>query len=260
LERVTGVRKDDTRSDIYFLGCIYYHMLTGQPPLKRTRDRTHRLSRTRFVRVKPIRKVEPGIPDSVALVVNKAMMLDPTRRYQTPGYMLADLKIAARRLQEQAQATARRDTEVAGGLAGGMADGNGSAYVPPEERPSVMVVESNAVMQDVFRTGFKRAGYRVLLTGDPARAFDRFRENASTAECVVINAQQLGESAVETFNHFGNDSNTSFVPAVLLLDENQFRFKKLAQTAEHRIVLPMPITMKQLREALAKLVASKASS
>ena len=39
LERATGVRKDDVRSDIYFLGCIYYNMLTGQPPLVETRDR-----------------------------------------------------------------------------------------------------------------------------------------------------------------------------------------------------------------------------
>ena len=30
LERATGVRKDDPRSDIYFAGCIFYHMLTGR--------------------------------------------------------------------------------------------------------------------------------------------------------------------------------------------------------------------------------------
>ena len=77
LERATGVRKDDTRSDIYFLGCIYYHMLTGQPPLTETRDRLQRLSKQRFLDVVPIRKIEPNVPDSVALVVNKAMMLDP---------------------------------------------------------------------------------------------------------------------------------------------------------------------------------------
>ncbi len=56
LERATGVRKDDVRSDIYFLGCIYYNMLTGQPPLVETRDRLQRLSKQRFLDVVPIQK------------------------------------------------------------------------------------------------------------------------------------------------------------------------------------------------------------
>ena len=51
LERATGVRKDDTRSDIYFLGCIYYHMLTGMSPLSETRDRLQRLTKQRFLEV-----------------------------------------------------------------------------------------------------------------------------------------------------------------------------------------------------------------
>ena len=29
LERITGVRKNDPRSDIYFAGCMLYHMLSG---------------------------------------------------------------------------------------------------------------------------------------------------------------------------------------------------------------------------------------
>ena len=103
LERATGVRKDDTRSDIYFLGCIYYNMLTGMPPLPETRDRIQRLSKQRFLDVVPIRKADPTIPHNVAMVVNKAMMLDPGRRYQTPVVMLNDLEIAYRRLNEMAQ-------------------------------------------------------------------------------------------------------------------------------------------------------------
>ena len=100
LERATGVRKDDTRSDIYFLGCIYYHMLTGVPPLPETTDRLQRLSKQRFQDIVPIRKMEPNVPDSVALVVNKAMTLDPMKRYQSPAEMLGDLAIAAKRLQQ----------------------------------------------------------------------------------------------------------------------------------------------------------------
>ncbi len=257
LERATGVRKDDTRSDIYFLGCIYYNMLTGRPPLRQTRDRLHRLSKSRFLEVKPIRKVDPTVPDSVALAVNKSMMLDPSRRYQSPGSMLNDLKIAFKRLSESPRS------------AEGRSAGRGSrgkkgvprqapaavASVPPEDQPSLMIVESNAQLQDIFREGFKRAGYRVLLTSDPSRALDRFQHDPTAAECVVLNAQQLGRSALTAFNEFGEDTRTEFVPAVLLLDENQRAWQKAAKVTDHRRVLFMPLTMKQLRTALTKLVA-----
>jgi serine/threonine protein kinase len=96
LERATGVRKDDTRSDVYFLGCIYYHMLSGKPPLAETRDRLLRLSKLRFLEVIPVQQADPGLPLSVSIIVNKAMSLEVSKRYQTPGAMLADLELVAR--------------------------------------------------------------------------------------------------------------------------------------------------------------------
>ena len=44
LERATGVRANDPRSDIYFLGCVFYHMLCGEPALFETKDRVARMS------------------------------------------------------------------------------------------------------------------------------------------------------------------------------------------------------------------------
>ena len=254
LERVTGVRKDDTRSDIYFIGCIFYNMLTGEPPLSETRDRLQRLSRARFIQVKPIRKVDPTVPDSVALVVNKSMTLDPDRRYQSPGTMLSDLDIAARRLAEDAQA-ASGDAQSA--TAGRQRDRAAAKSLPPEEQHTVMVVESNSNMQDLLRKAFKRSGYRVLLTSDPARAWSRLRQEPNTADCIVFNAQQIGQPALQMFNQFGEDAKTQLIPAVLLLDERQLEWKKGAVTAKHRVVLPMPVTMKKLRTVLAKLVAAE---
>ena len=70
LERATGVRKDDQRSDIYFLGCIFYHMLTGKPPIVETRDRIQRLSKSRFEDVANILDVDPELPRPIAAVVN----------------------------------------------------------------------------------------------------------------------------------------------------------------------------------------------
>jgi len=251
LERATGVRKDDTRSDIYFLGCMYYHMLTGVPPLVETRDRLQRLSKTRFQEVHSIQKVNQNIPSSLAVVVNKAMALEVNRRYQTPGAVLADLEIAARRAGEEPtgeQEPQDEDTEeerLAADMVG-----------LPQQR-SVMVVESNTETQNAFRDGLKRAGYRVLVTSDPQRALARIQEDTQVADCVVFGAELLGEAAVEAFNRLGAEEGTRAVPALLLLGENQEAWAQQAAAADHRLVMFMPLTMKQLRGALTRLLAAK---
>ena len=251
LERATGVRKDDTRSDIYFLGCIFYHMLTGQAPLSDTRDRLQRLSKQRFLEVAPIQSIAPTLPHWVTLVVNKAMALDPSRRYQSPSAMLADLHLAAKQLAGKELADkdlAGVSLEDSGVLREGLAG---------QKQYSVMVVESNQKMQDVFREGFKRAGYRVLLTSDPARAVDRFRRDDAAADCVLFSASAVGQAAVRAFNALAEDRKTRFVRAVLLLGENQRAWEKDADVSANRKVVFMPITMKQLRAALTDLVGGK---
>src|SRR5690606_23347917 len=98
LERATGVRRDDPRSDIYFVGCLFYNMLTGIAPLYETRDRLMRLSIQRCYDSKPITDLEPNLPRLVTMVVNKAMELTPERRYSTQREMLADMEAVEQRL------------------------------------------------------------------------------------------------------------------------------------------------------------------
>ena len=247
LERATGVRKDDVRSDIYFLGCIYYNMLTGRPPLSETRDRLQRLSKQRFLDVVPIQKAVPSLPTCVTIVVNKSMALDPSRRYQSPQAMFNDLRTAVRRLKsgdnDAASASANGDSGVLRGQLPALETGR-----------SVMVVESDAQMQDLFRKGFKQAGYRVLVTVDPARALGRCRQDPTVANCVLFNAQQTGKQSLKMFNALGEDERTKNIPAILMLDESQHKWDAQAKTDRHRIVLRMPITMRQLRLAVETLL------
>ena len=112
-------------------------------------------------------------------------------------------------------------------------------------------------MQELFRKGFKKAGARVLLTSDPGRALGRLRQDAKIADCLVVNAELIGLSALEMFNELPNSHETAQLPALLLLGENQKKWARQAKISPHRRVAAMPITMKQLRDTLLELLPKK---
>jgi serine/threonine protein kinase/tetratricopeptide (TPR) repeat protein len=79
----------DHRSDLFSLGSVLYTLCTGQPPfrssktlgiLKRVCDDTPR----------PIREINPAIPDALAAIVNLLLVKDPAGRFQTAA-AVADL-------------------------------------------------------------------------------------------------------------------------------------------------------------------------
>ncbi len=243
LERATNVRKDDMRSDIFFAGCIFYQLMSGQAPMSENRDRTKRLDKSRFLNIRPISEIDANLPLALVRVVNKAMELDPERRYQTPGEMLADLKLASKRVREN------RDLPVAA-LEVGPQEGHDANGQPRK----LMIVESDMKMQNVFRELFKKQGYRVLVTSDPERLFQRFYEDCNMADIVLMSTGHIGASAVEAFNRFGEESSTKNTPVVLLLGDKQNSLKKKAHPDEHRVVLQMPVKSKELRQAILQLL------
>ena len=258
LERATGVRRDDPRSDIFFMGCIYYNMLTGIPPLQDTKDRIQRLSRQRYLETAPIRKHDNTLPRAVTMIVEKAMELDAEKRYQTPAKMYVDLSIAAKRM---AKGQDVEEVVEANGEANDKQLGTdrererwAAMLIPQEKRRVLMFVESNPRMQDIFRDGLKRSGYRVLLTSDPERALSRFEDNEKAADCVIFSTGSIGSGAVKAFNSLGENEATAAVPAVLLLGESQKSWKKKGKFADHRVAVSMPIKLKQFRKLLTKLV------
>ncbi|QDU88789.1 Serine/threonine-protein kinase PknB [Pirellulimonas nuda] len=241
LERATGVRKDDTRSDIFFVGCMFYQLLSGRPPLSETRERAQRLSKTRYQSIPPLGSVVAGVPTSIAMVVGKATEFEPGRRYQTPGEMLTDLKLAIHRIKSGTEAeTGPQNAEL---LSREGLDAGGQPR-------RIMVVESDVKRQDVMRELFKRNGYRVLVTADPQRAVDRFAQDPNAADIVLFCSAAGGRATLQAFNQFGEASTTRDTPAVLLLDELHGPWAKEAATASHRRLAQMPIKLRQLRETV----------
>ncbi len=111
LERGTGVKKNDHRSDIYFAGCVFYHMMTGVAPLLETRDRLVRMNVSRFNEIKPANVLVPEIPVPVLTVLNHAMCFRPEDRYQEPDVFLADLKRVKFVMEKGEAATAAEEPE-----------------------------------------------------------------------------------------------------------------------------------------------------
>ncbi len=253
LERATGVRKDDPRSDIYFAGCIYYHMLTGQAPLYEKVDRLHRLSVSRFENIVPITQLDATLPASVTMVVKKAMELAPRRRYQAPAEMLADLAAVSRRLQVGGRAQADGEWQEQGA-----AGDSGDELFSEGASRTVMIVESNRSMQDLFRDRLKKYGYRVLVVSDPSRALDRLRAAPCPADCVVFSASQLGRASLEAYNKLSTIKSIKDLPALLLLDKGQGSWKDSALVADHRLAVMLPIKFREFRRALNKLLTQQA--
>src|SRR5258708_16505822 len=98
LDRVTNTPNGDVRGDIFFAGCIFYHMLAGVPPLEQTRDRIARSNPSRFLDIVPIKARCPEVPAMVSAVIEHATELNPKHRYQTPGEMLNELTAVQRRM------------------------------------------------------------------------------------------------------------------------------------------------------------------
>jgi serine/threonine-protein kinase len=252
LERGTSVRKGDVRSDIYFVGVIFYNVVSGKQALVDTRDRLQRLSVTRFQDFPPLNTIEPGLPDSIYAICNKALEFDPEKRYQTPGQMLSDIQAAIRDFDKKEVASTDPLHRVNQVNEEEAKEGQGK---------TLMVVESKQELQDILREKLKKRGYKVLIYGDPERALSKFSPDESPpADCLVLCAPDLGNLALSAFNQFTEQEHTKNIPVVMLVDPKQQHIIRGAKTSPRHVLLPMPLKVRELRQALVRLIVPTTSN
>jgi serine/threonine protein kinase len=196
LERATGVPQGDIRSDIYFLGCVAYEMLTGRSPLQMSRDARARMNRERFLTVAPMRTEEVNGPVSLFRLVETMMAFSPGQRYQTPSQLLEAIREVRRELE-------------------GKSPGPGSGVC------TIFIGEKDKSLQDLLRDKFKEQGFRVLLAADPIRALDRLRQQPFDA--LVVDARTTGEEGILKFEKIMNEAERQRLSCVgiLLLNQDQ---------------------------------------
>jgi serine/threonine protein kinase len=235
LEKCTRVTPGDTRSDIYFLGCVLFEMLTGRSPLALSKDPRMRMDCRRFETVLPMKpeELKGPAPTSIFRLVEKMMYLDPKRRFQTPNQLLE----------------AVRDVN------------KGDEPVSKAGKRTVYVVETHKKFQDAFRTHLDKKGYRVLLASDPARAYEKFIDvpydaiimDASTMK----NGSESGEEARYTFERIMKDAEMQGVDCagILILSEEQKQWKEDVPQFPSGKVFVQPVRFSQVIETLKQLLA-----
>jgi serine/threonine-protein kinase len=82
-ERARDPWGSDIRADIYALGCVLYHCLTGQPPFPDASP-VAQLIRHAAEAPRPLREFDPTLPDGLQRVMDRLLAKDPAQRYPTP--------------------------------------------------------------------------------------------------------------------------------------------------------------------------------
>ncbi len=94
-EQAMDPRRADVRSDIYSLGCTFYHALTGRPPVPEGTAAKKLHAHQHENPIDP-RDLNGTIPDAMAVVLAKMMAKDPARRYATPNELIREVSALAR--------------------------------------------------------------------------------------------------------------------------------------------------------------------
>jgi serine/threonine protein kinase len=82
-EQARDPRGTDIRSDIYSLGCVLYHLLAGRQPFP-DNNIISQMIRHATEPARPLKELNPAVPDGLQQIVNWMTAKDPAQRYPTP--------------------------------------------------------------------------------------------------------------------------------------------------------------------------------
>lgn len=237
LERSTNAPDNDPRSDLYFLGAIYYELLTGVAPYPPTKNIAERKQSSRYRNVRPLRQVDPSLSPSITAIVDQLMQINPHARYQTPTEVVRDLTAIVGE-----RSTPQSSTELP------------ISNIRPPANPTILCVENRLKQQDSLREYFNKHGYRVLLLRDIDRAIKRIETDPPHG--IVLMADSLGadDDASSAYEKAVSCCRNSKTPLVLVLAKKHQEIKsRFAETPLSRVLASQPVTLRNIRVALEEI-------
>jgi serine/threonine protein kinase len=265
LERTCKSPKGDPRSDIYFLGCVFYQMVTGQLPMEEaeSKDMLKKMLVRSFGAIKPIAD-HPYAPDEeLCAIIEKMMKIDLKARYQTMAEVVADLERYKASLGGGDHTAAKKEEDEFASIFALPPEPEPApaAPGPPPAKPvplrTILCVEAQDEIQDVLRKTLTRMGYRALLVRDAENAAERYRE--APTDAVIFDADGQGSESMEHFIEMCDkaEMEESQLAALVLLGPRQGELQEKLPPGHKIIVLSKPLKMKDVQEAIRRLVPAR---
>ena len=91
-EQARSAQAADIRADVYSLGCVLYQALAGQVPFPDS-NLVSLLMRHATEPPRPLRELNPAVPEGLQQIVEWMMAKDPAQRYPTPGRAAQALQV-----------------------------------------------------------------------------------------------------------------------------------------------------------------------
>jgi eukaryotic-like serine/threonine-protein kinase len=269
LERTCNSPKGDPRSDIYFLGCVFYQMVTGQLPMEEveSKDMLRKMLKRSFGAIKPINEHRYAPEEELGGIIEKMMRIDLKIRYQNMEDVVTELeRFHADYLAAKAGGAVKKKSDEDEQFIDSIFLPR-ELEKPPEAAPepakpapkpvpskSILCVEAQTEIQDAFRKTLSAMGYKVLLVSDAEVGAERFRE--APVDAVVFDTDGQDAESFDAFldMHEQAHEDGQQLVALVLLGHKQGDLRERLPAGDRLIVLDKPIKMKQVQDAIQKLV------
>jgi serine/threonine protein kinase len=159
----------DIRSDLYSLGCTWYHLLAGHAPFPKggLGERLHRIMNEEPA---DVRKFNPRVSPAMAAVVHRLLAKDPAKRYQTPADLMRELDVLKR----------------------------GDAVLTPRQALEILAQESNESIEVPTRKSRSMPDGRRTPPSMPSRTTSIPNRGKTSAEVPTISIRSSAEVATKS--------------------------------------------------------------